>query len=97
MEHKTQKPKETENGYYSLILSKKQEVSENTWYSISITLWSQKEHQWILLEHKRTNLDSYRGSEEWRQMARTFSKIYLKPKELKKLKHTPLEGELTNM
>jgi len=30
MEHKTQKPKETENGYYSLILSKKQEVSENT-------------------------------------------------------------------
>jgi len=31
MEHKTQKPKETENGYYSLILSMKQEVSENTW------------------------------------------------------------------
>jgi hypothetical protein len=30
MEHKTQKPKETENGYYSLILSKKKEVSENT-------------------------------------------------------------------
>jgi hypothetical protein len=29
-EHKIQKPKETENAYYSFILSKKQGLSENT-------------------------------------------------------------------